>query len=161
MSFSFAVLLVGGLLLLTFQKITSVDLGFSKTGLVLFDVETKGSIEDEKAGFVASQLLDRVRQLPGVQAAAMSEEGLMGGDYVWMRTPAIRFPGRQPEPVKPLYLAVSPGFFEAMQIRFLDGRDFTQRDMSAGIDGGSGQPGVCAPVFFRPVSIRQAVRKDE
>jgi predicted permease len=131
-SFSFAVLFVGGLLLLTFQKITSVDLGFSKTGLVLFDVETKGSIEGEKAGVVASQLLDRVRQLPGVQAAAMSEEGLMGGDYVWIRTPAIRFPGRQSEPVKPLYLAVSPRFFEAMQIRFLDGRDFTSRDSAPG-----------------------------
>jgi putative ABC transport system permease protein len=128
-SFSFAVLFVGGLLLLTFQKITSVDLGFSKTGLVLFDVGTKGPIEGEKARVVASQLLDSVRQFPGVQAAAMSEEGLIGGDYVWIRTPAIRFPGRQPEPVKPLYLAVSPGFFEAMQIRFLDGRDFTQRDM--------------------------------
>jgi predicted permease len=109
-----------------------VDLGFSKTGLILFHVETKNSVEAEKAPLIASQLLDRVRQFPGVQSAAMSEEGLIGGDFVWIRTPSIRFPGQQPEPVKPRYLAVSPGFFATMQIRFLDGRDFMARDTASG-----------------------------
>jgi predicted permease len=131
-SFSFAVLFVGGLLLLTFQKITSVDLGFSKTGLVLFDVEVKDSKEDQHARVIASQLLDHIRQLSGVQGTAMSAQGLIGGDYTWIATPGIRFPGRAPESVKPVDLAVSPGFFETMQIPLLDGRDFTGHDAAPG-----------------------------
>jgi predicted permease len=125
--FSFMVLFVGGLLLLSFQKLISVDLGFSKDGLVLFDLRTRG-LTGEKARIASLQLLDHVRQLPNVEAAGLSAQGLIGGNFAWVMTPAIRFPGHEPEAVKPAYLAVSPGFFQAMQIRLLDGRDLATRD---------------------------------
>src|SRR5205807_712991 len=46
----------------------------------------------------------------------------------WVMTPSIRFAGREPDPVHPRYLPVSPGFFETMQIRLFDGREFDVRD---------------------------------
>lgn len=55
----------------------------------------------------------------------MSGEGLVDAR---MATPNIRFPGREPESVKPQYLAVSPGFFETLHIHLLAGRDFTAED---------------------------------
>jgi hypothetical protein len=62
----------------------------------------------------------------------MSIQGLIGGNFAWVMRPGIRFPGREPESVKPRYLEVSPGFFDTMQMRLLDGRDFTAGDMPPG-----------------------------
>jgi putative ABC transport system permease protein len=126
--FSFTVLFVSGLLLLSFRKLTSVELGFSKDGVLLADIE--GKIPDgEKARLSRVQLLDYIRGLPGVHAASISDSGLIDAR---MATHSIRFPGREPESVKPKYLAVSPGFFDTMHIRLLAGRDFTARDEAQG-----------------------------
>ena len=121
-------LFVGGLLLLSFRNLTNVDLGFSKSGVLLTEIE--GKVPDgEKARLARVQLLDYVRRLPRVQAAGMSDSA--PGDSQ-MPTPAIRFPGREPEPVKPKYFAVSPGFFDTMHIPLMAGRDFTERDEAQG-----------------------------
>ena len=126
--FSFTVLFVGALLLLSFRKLTNVDLGFSRAGVLLVDIE--GKVPDgEKARLVRRQLLEYIRRLPGVQAAAMSDSKPVDAQ---MERPNIRFPGREPESVKPQYLAVSPGFFETMHIRLLAGRDFIARDEAQG-----------------------------
>jgi putative ABC transport system permease protein len=129
--FSFIVLFVGGLLLTSFQKLTDVDLGFSKAGILLVDIRGKVP-PGEKARLARFKLLDQIRRLPSVQAASMSDQGLVGGEYGEIITRDLRFPGREPESVKPLYMAVSPGFFETMRIRILDGRDFTERDVALG-----------------------------
>ncbi len=125
--FSFVVLFVGGLLLASFQKLTNVDLGFSKTGVVLVSIQAR-KLEPVKTRVAGMQLLDHVRRLPNVQAASLSAQGLIGGNFAWVMTPIIRMPGREQEPVRPRYLAVSPGFFETMQIRLLSGREFDERD---------------------------------
>ena len=122
--FSFTVLFVSGLLLLSFRKLTSVELGFSKDGVLLADIEGKVP-EGEKARLARVQLLAYVGGIQAVQAASMSDSGLVDAR---MATHSIRFPGREPESVKPKYLAVSPGFFETMHIGLLAGRDFTARD---------------------------------
>jgi predicted permease len=125
--FSFVVLFVGGLLLVSFRKLTNVDLGFSKNGVVLVNVQAR-KLEPAKATAVELQLLDHVRHLPNVQAASLSAQGLIAGNFAWVMTPPIRFAGHEQDPVRPRYLAVSPGFFETMQIRLLDGREFDVRD---------------------------------
>lgn len=132
-SFSFVVLFVGGLFLLSFHRITHVDLGFSKDRVALFDIGMIGDSEKNDHSYVvALQLLDLVRRVPTVEAASLSIQGLIGGDFAWVMRPGVQFPGREPEPVKPRFLEVSPGFFETMQMRLLDGRDFSPRDMPAG-----------------------------
>jgi predicted permease len=127
--FSFVVLFLGGLLLISFQKLTSVDLGFSKDRVALFDIRMKNPARNDRAHLAALQLLDSVRRIPTVQAAGMSMTALVGGNYGWVMRPGIRFPGHQLESVKPRYLPVSTGFFETMQMRLVDGRDLAARDM--------------------------------
>ncbi|HLK18105.1 MAG TPA: ADOP family duplicated permease, partial [Bryobacteraceae bacterium] len=127
-SFSFVVLFIGGILLLSFYRISGVDLGFSKDHVVLFDLFKQG----DQVHSSAERLVNQVRAIPTVQAAAMSAPSLMGGDFVWIQTPGIRFPGRARESVSPVYLSVTPGFFETMRIPVLTGRGLEARDMKPG-----------------------------
>jgi predicted permease len=123
--FSFVVLFLSGLLLLTFQKLTSVDLGFSKTGILLFSIEAKDLEAGQPTRVATRQLRDHIRELSGVEAASLSSWSLFGGQR-W--SASIRLPGQETESFSPFYLGVSPGFFETMGIRLLDGRELEPRD---------------------------------
>ena len=123
---SFAVLFVGGMFVLSFLKLAGVDLGFSRDGVALLDIAPHPRAKD--APFRIAELLERVRAIPGVRSAGISQWGLFSGD-VW--TDFIRIPGRPPDPTSATILPVSPGFFETMGIRLLAGRDLTVRDLAA------------------------------
>jgi putative ABC transport system permease protein len=81
-----------------------------------------------KVRAVATDLLDRLRQVPGVESASTSRLALIGGAYSPIMTPPVRFPGRGEAIRGPQYMAVSPGFFDTMQIPLVAGRVFTPRD---------------------------------
>ncbi|MGB9456192.1 MAG: ADOP family duplicated permease [Bryobacteraceae bacterium] len=131
-AFSFVVLFVGGLLLLSFRQLTHVDLGFDRNGVVLIDVRTTNPdifATHTPAGRIAAlQLLDRVRELPGVRNAAMCEFGFFTGS--WM-TENVRVPGRAPGDDGVNAVPVSPGFLETMGVRLLEGCSFTPRDVTS------------------------------
>ena len=123
--FSFIVLFVSGLLLISFRKLVTLDTGFDKSGVILFEIEAL-DLREEKAGRAPGlQLLDRMRGLPGVRSASLSAWPLFRG---WGWKGGVRIPGREPELFEPHFLAVSPGFFETMRIKLLDGREFEARD---------------------------------
>jgi predicted permease len=86
-AFSVTVLLTGGLLLLSFQRLSTLDLGFFRSGIVFFDLDGLG----ERGQPAALQLLDRVRQFPEVQAAAYSAWALLK-DNRWISK--VKIPGR-------------------------------------------------------------------
>jgi predicted permease len=125
-AFSFAVLFVGGLLLTTFDKLSNVDLGFSKDGVALFQVDAH-SIPAAEQRRVAMQWLDLVRAVPRVRGASISEWGLFSGS-AW--TDSARIPGRPPDLAESIHLPVSPGFLQTMGMRLLAGREFQARDVS-------------------------------
>ena len=120
-AFSVTVLFTGGLLLLSFQKLSTLDLGFFRSGIVFFDLDGLG----ERGQPAALQLLDRVRQFPEVQAAAYSAWALLN-DNQWISK--VKIPGRT-DSGQTYQLGVSPGFFDTMGIRLLEGRDFARRDL--------------------------------
>jgi predicted permease len=124
--FSFVVLFVAGLLLLSFYKLAGLDPGFAKDGLVVVDVQTTGLRRGEQTPHrVWAEVVEAARRLPGVSAASLSGFGLFSGSG-W--TNNIRVPGRDVEAFEPYYLGVSPGFFETMGLRLVEGRDFERRD---------------------------------
>ena len=80
------------------------------------------------AGF-QTQLLDRVRNLPGIESAALTAYlPLSGADNAW----AFSIEGRPPLPIGVFNMAkyrpVSPGYFETIGIAVLRGRGFTAGD---------------------------------
>jgi predicted permease len=126
------VLLVGaGLLLASFQRVLAINPGFQPdhvlTGSVALPV---ARYKDDTAVRVAQDaILQRVRALPGVQAAGFTSTLPMSGNY---SDSVILAEGYQMAPgeslVSPSQVAVSEGYFEAMQTALLRGRDFDARD---------------------------------
>ena len=125
-AFSFVVLFVASLFLASFDKLARTDLGFDRHNLAILDV---GAPElrrgGEKAQAVWRQLLDRIREIPGIQSASASGWGLFSGSA---SSSGVRIPGRAVESFESHFLPVSPRFLETMRIRLLAGRDFDPRD---------------------------------
>jgi predicted permease len=125
-------LLVGaGLMIRTFAALQSVDAGFNPHNVVSMIVSVAGSKEAEAGhrGIFYRQLIERVRSLPGVQAAGGINHLPLAGDlwgwhFVIEGRPKPR-PGELPGAV---YRMVTPGYFEAMRLPLVRGRDITNSD---------------------------------
>lgn len=127
--FSVAVLFLSGLLLFSFRKLIAVDLGFDRSNVVLFDLAPRASGSHPNDS--GAELLEHLRHLPAVQSASLSQQRPIGGDMAWIMTPIIRLPGRPKELVRPRETPVSAGFFDAMHIRWIAGRDFLPQEIGS------------------------------
>jgi putative ABC transport system permease protein len=129
------VLLAGaGLLVRSFIRLQSIDPGFRPEGVLTARVQTPGVRYPTPAARAAfyNDVLARIRTLPGVEQAAgvtFLPMGRGGG----MRTGYWRSDRPQPAPgegsttdVRP----ITPGFFKAMGIPVVAGRDFTAADQT-------------------------------
>jgi len=126
------VLMAGaGLLLESFRRLLSVDLGFDPESVLTFAVslpDTRYPRPHRRAGFYA-ELVERVRVLPGVISAAAITPLPLGGGSIGTRftvegRPAPA-PGRKP---RAEYRAVTAGYFETMRIPVKKGRTFDAGD---------------------------------
>jgi predicted permease len=128
------VLLVGAELLMAgFLNLTQRDPGFRTDHLLTFDVGLSGS-HDSAAGQIAfcDRLLERMAAIPGVQTAAtgtplplQGHEMSVAFDIEERRTAASDRPRSD-------MAIVTPGYFTAMGIPLVKGRDFSERDAAAG-----------------------------
>ena len=125
------ILLAGAVLLLeSLQKIRSTSPGFSTTRVVETSVSLVAAGYDvPRAKILQDDLIDRVRAMPGVEAAAFARLTPLGyGTY--SETP-IAVDGYQPpleEQPTVEYNQVGPAYFATLGIPLLSGRDFTRAD---------------------------------
>ena len=129
-AFSFVVLFIGGLLLISFRNLMNVDLGFTKQGVLLLGLDGRRVADAAPNRNAILSILDRVRSEPGVEAASMSNIELVAGPFAPLIHPFIRMPGQATGAQGPVYLRVAPGFFGTMRIRMVAGRDFTSADLA-------------------------------
>lgn len=128
-------LLIGaGLMIRTFAALQAVDPGFNPHNLISMIVSVAGSKEADpgRRELFYRQLIERVRFLPGVQAAGAINHlplagDLWGGHFAIEGRPKPR-PGESPGAV---YRMVAPGYFAAMQLPIVRGRDITDSDNAA------------------------------
>ena len=130
-AFAFMLLIGAGLLLASFQRVLAVRPGFDPTHVLTGRVSPPASRYKEDAQLIAfwNQLLDRVRRLPGVQAAGTTTSIPLGGDFsdsVILAEGYAMSPGESL--ISPYNSSVSPGYFEAMTIPLKRGRLFTTSD---------------------------------
>lgn len=127
-AFSLVVLFVGGLLVLSFARLSNVHPGFATSDVLLVSVEPTGPVDVERQRAVLFDVLDRLRAVPGVGAASSAEFNLLG--RAWTHG-GLRVPGTEHEYVDATMAPVTDGFFETMGIPVLDGRPFRRSDMTA------------------------------
>lgn len=129
-AFCVLVLFVAGLFLKTFQRLSNRPLGFTAERLLIMDTSASG--KEQPAAEVWMQAADLLRNTPGVQSVSLSGWALLTGNR-W--TGAVHLPGRAVETRPPYFLDVAPRFFETMQIRLIDGREFRSGDVPPRLSG--------------------------
>ena len=126
------VLLVGAMLFAqTFLRLRAVDLGFDPENVI--SVETRvpiyRTLAPNRWQLLASQTreaLARVRAVPGVLAAAATSDLPLAGNAM---STEITLSGDS-RTRQALYHRISPEYFRTMRMTLVQGRDFTDGDMS-------------------------------
>ena len=125
-------LLVGaGLLLRSFSRLQAVSPGFQADHLFVADVPVSQAsyAKPEQRFEFYDRLVDRARTLPGVLAAgAATFLPVSGGGSVIHFNVAGRPPKSASDFTAAGYRAVTPGYFETLGVRLLQGRLFTSAD---------------------------------
>jgi macrolide transport system ATP-binding/permease protein len=126
------ILLVGATLLLqSLRKIRTSSPGFSTTRVLDTSVTlTAAGYDAPRAKTFQDELIQRVRTLPGVEAAAYARVVPLG--YGSFSSTPIAVDGYEPQPngqsTDELYNEVSPDYFATMGIPLISGREFTPAD---------------------------------
>jgi predicted permease len=122
MTFCVFVLFVAGLFVTTFSNLAGRSLGFEYEHLLLVDAETAPGRDVPQTW---TGLMDRLRATAGVESVAFAGWVPLSGNG-W--TPTVGVPG-QPNLQSPSpFLPVGPGYFEAMHVGMVAGRDFAAND---------------------------------
>ena len=128
-------LLIGaGLMIRSFFALESVDAGFNPHNVLSIIVSVAGTKESPPAAreVFYRELLDRVREIPNVASAAGINHLPLAGDmWGWsFRIEGRPLPKPGDEPIA-VYRIATPGYFHAMQIPLLRGRDIAETDDGA------------------------------
>lgn len=126
------ILLIGsGLLMKSFILLQRVDPGFNPEHLITLRLilnRTSYPNPPQLTDFY-SQLLDRVKAMPGAQSAALISTLPLSGNN---SDTSFLIEGQPPPPPNQeptaWYNSVSPDYFRAMELRFIKGRSFTDSD---------------------------------
>lgn len=122
-------LIVAGLLTASYWRLLHVDTGFEAQNAIVAQLQWPGNHADRM--LFLRQVLDKARQLPGVTAAGLiGTPPMQGGDDTDLLS---RENDSRPMIERPLaiYSGVSAGYFSAMGIPLLRGRDFTAAEILA------------------------------
>jgi len=126
-AFSLIVLFVGGLLVRSFVKLSSVNPGFAVSDVLLVSWEAVQRLEPDQERTALLQVIERLRTLPDVAAVSAAEFNVLG--RAWRNN--ISVPGTAREAIEVTMAPVTPGYFETMKIPLLAGRTFVRRDLDS------------------------------
>ena len=130
-AFAFMLLIGAGLLFASFQRVLAVHPGFDPARVLTGSVNPPRSRygDDAQLRTFTTRLLDRVRALPGIEAAGVVSNLPLSGNYsdsVILAEGYVMRPGESL--ISPYRVSASPGYFEAMGIPLTRGRLFAASD---------------------------------
>lgn len=128
---AFILLIGAGLALKSLWKVSRVDPGFNPGGLLTFRISAPGTFKEHPFTFY-SQVVERIRALPGVQSAALARDVPLSGSDPSM---PIAVDGGTPQvtdgQVVTRYRVIGADYFRSFETPLLRGREFTQEDTAA------------------------------
>ncbi len=133
---SFLLLFGAGLFVRSLQNLKATDTGFrDMDNLITFQLSpARNGYDAPRTVHFYSELLDRVRAIPGVRSAALASVPLLHG-WEWDSTTQVEgHQAKDGEDMQAFMNSLSPGYFETMGIPILQGRDFNRRDIDEAAD---------------------------
>src|SRR5258708_9867518 len=126
---SLLILVAAGLFVRTLSNLQSIQLGFNREGLLLFQMNARqaGHKDPEIVSFY-TDLQKRFSAIPGVRSASVSHSPLLGHG-TWM-SDVVPVGTQQKPDVTTHILMTGPEFFSTIQIPVLLGRAIDERDRS-------------------------------
>ena len=121
------VLLVGaGLLLRSFLRVLDVDLGFQPSQAAALTISYDDNGKPEHRVPILKEILRRVQQIPGVEAAGIADMLPLGRNRSWGFSAVDRVPSKDdsPDSYDAYVRIVTPGYLSAMGMHLREGRDF-------------------------------------
>jgi putative ABC transport system permease protein len=120
------VLVVGALLFArSLRNLTSMDPGFRQEGVLTASLDMrKANIRPEARMATRARIVERVRAIPGVTAAAQTFTTPVSGNF-WNNRIVL---GGATSKDAVDFNSAGPGYFQALGIRLVSGRDFDARD---------------------------------
>jgi predicted permease len=128
---SFLLLFGAGLFVRSLHNLKATETGFRDLdNLITFQVSPAlNGYDAPRTVHFYTELLDRIRAIPGVRSAALASVALLHGDE-WDSTTSVEgHQARDGEDMQAFMNSLSPGYFETMGIPILQGRDFDRRDI--------------------------------
>ncbi|HSH09473.1 MAG TPA: ABC transporter permease [Oceanipulchritudo sp.] len=131
LAFSFALLVAAGRLIAAIVMLTALDYPINEKGLLVgslaIDNESYPEVEDEVRFW--EDVHREVRRIPGARTVGLG----FNLPCVWSMQDPIRIPGvdyavEADYPVVRVDV-ITPGYFEALEVELIDGRDFDNRDI--------------------------------
>jgi predicted permease len=116
-------LMAAGLLLRTLRNYSTQNLGMETEGLLVFGVTPQGQTDTH---VFYLKLLDRLRQVPGVESVSMAENRPGSG---WSNNDVLILDGTLQEGAHLRWNGVGADFFRTMNIPILAGRDIREQDV--------------------------------
>ena len=121
---SLLMLFAAGLFVRTLSNLQSIELGFNRENLLLFEIDARdGGHKDPEINAFYSELRNRFSTIPGVANASLEGRSPINGESGL----PISVSGSTPNPAN-RFLIVGPEYFATMQIPILAGRDFQKTD---------------------------------
>lgn len=127
--FSLVLLVSAGLFIRTLRNLQGLDVGYARNGLVLanLDFQTAG-YTDKRINQLTSNLLEKIRQLPGVESASASENGLFSGTDSDSTVEVEGFVARSLTEKSNRSDRVAPDYFHTVGTPLLAGRGIASQD---------------------------------
>jgi putative ABC transport system permease protein len=125
-------LMIGaGLFIQTLRNLQAIDPGFRHHGVLMLSVDGRrlvksGAQSDARLPAFYREGLEAIAHLNGVQAVSLSNFTPVSGGF-WSQSVLVN--GQHISDEEPPFFAVSPGYFAALGIPLVAGRDFTNRDV--------------------------------
>ena len=113
----------------TLYNLRTQDLGYSPERLITARIDPLGAgYKGDETGQVAQLVLEKLRTLPGITAASYSDNGLFADRESGAPIRVNGFVPASPEDASARFDQVGPGYFAAVGIPLLLGRDFADTD---------------------------------
>lgn len=123
------VLLIGaGLLLRSFVRLLDVDLGFAPSHVAAIKIEVADGGKIERRGPIVQEILQRVRAIPGIEAAGMTDMLPLDRNRSWGFIAKENFNDKRRHGA--FVYVVTPGYLSTMGMRLRGGRDISWQDRS-------------------------------